>query len=63
MTDYDKQNVRELFSSLCKSYDLLCEYTGKYVEENQGEHAKSEIKAIMEDIMRWCPSASLNVIK
>lgn len=59
MPNYNKQKVCELFDTLRKSYNLLSECTGEYVEENQGEHAKSEIKAIMEDITRCFPSASL----
>ena len=61
MTDYDKRNVRELFGSLCKSYELLCEYNNKYVEYNQGESTKSELKGVMLDLMRSFPSCSLHI--
>lgn len=61
MTDYDKRNVRELFGSLVRSYELLCECTDKYVEYNQGETTKSEIKGVIRDLMRVYPSCSLRI--
>lgn len=56
LSEQGKQNLRELFSSLVQSYELLCEYS--YVES---EGAKSEIRGVLQEIMRLCPSAPLKV--
>lgn len=56
MTKQDKRNVKELYDSLVRTYNLLDDSTsGRYIEDNSGERAKQSIKGLIEDLMRDFP--------
>ena len=62
MTENDKRNVRELLSSLVKSYELLDDSVSeRYVEYNVGVSTKHNIKGLIIDLMRDFPSCSLRI--
>lgn len=62
MTEQDKRNVRELFSSLVQTYELLNENEAeRYIEYNVGQSTKQYIRGLIEDLMRDFPSCSLRV--
>ena len=62
MEEYKRRNARELYASLCRSYELLCEYgDDKYVEYNVAESAKSDLRGIMQDLDRDFPGCSLHI--
>lgn len=62
MTEQDKRNVRELFSSLVQSYELLnATEAERYIEYNVGQSTKHDIRGLIEDLMRDFPFCSLRV--
>lgn len=62
MTEQDKRNVKELFGSLVKTYELLDDsISERYIEYNVGVSTKQSVKGLIIDLMRDFPSCSLRV--
>lgn len=62
MTEQDNRNVKELFGSLVKTYELLDDsISERYIEYNVGVSTKQSVKGLIIDLMRDFPACSLRV--
>ena len=57
-----KRNVKELLTSLIKTYELLDDSVSeRYIEYNVGTDTKNSVKGLIIDLIRDFPSCSLKI--